>query len=164
ILEYLNELFPEKQLWPADFEARAFARCVATEMHSGFREVRYSWPMNLRRVPAHRPLNAEGEAQRERIEELWDTCRARFGAGGLRGAPPGEPLRARRGIAGRRQRQLAQEGVVIRAALRRRAELVRSRQAGQHPAFDDQPDRADERNEVDQEPPAGLAAVVETPG
>jgi glutathione S-transferase len=31
ILEYLNDLFPEKRLWPEDREARALARCVATE-------------------------------------------------------------------------------------------------------------------------------------
>ena len=27
ILEYLNDLFPEKKLWPADIDARALARC-----------------------------------------------------------------------------------------------------------------------------------------
>lgn len=82
ILEYLNELYPEKLLWPAEREARAFARCVATEMHSGFREVRYGWPMNLRRPPSYRPLNEEGEVQRARIEEIWRQCRERFGGGG----------------------------------------------------------------------------------
>src|SRR6201991_424072 len=34
ILEYLNDLFPEKNLWPEDRDARALARSVATEMHS----------------------------------------------------------------------------------------------------------------------------------
>jgi glutathione S-transferase len=82
ILEYLNELFPEKDLWPADRDARAFARCVATEMHSGFREVRYGWPMNLRRPKSHKPLDAEGEAQRRRIEAIWRECRERYGKGG----------------------------------------------------------------------------------
>ncbi|WP_164767270.1 glutathione S-transferase, partial [Mesorhizobium sp. M7A.F.Ca.CA.004.04.1.1] len=55
ILEYLADLFPEKKPWPADIDARALARSAATEMHSGFREVRYGWPMNLRRPKAHKP-------------------------------------------------------------------------------------------------------------
>lgn len=82
ILEYLNDLFPGKGLWPQEVEARAFARSVATEMHSGFREVRYGWPMNLRRPRRHKPLDAEGEKQRVRIEAIWSECRGRFGQGG----------------------------------------------------------------------------------
>lgn len=82
ILEYLNDLFPEKQLWPADRGARALARSVATEMHSGFREVRYGWPMNLRRPKGHKALDAAGEAQRARIEAIWRECREKYGKGG----------------------------------------------------------------------------------
>ena len=82
ILEYLDELFPEKRLWPQDLGARALARSVATEMHSGFREVRYGWPMNLRRPRAHKPLDAEGDLQRQRIEAIWRQCRAAHGTGG----------------------------------------------------------------------------------
>jgi glutathione S-transferase len=82
ILEYLNDLFPEKRLWPADLEARALARSVATEMHSGFREVRYGWPMNLRRPKSHKPLDPEGEKQRARIVAIWRQCREGFGQGG----------------------------------------------------------------------------------
>jgi glutathione S-transferase len=36
ICEYLAERFPEKQLWPAAVAARAEARSVSAEMHSGF--------------------------------------------------------------------------------------------------------------------------------
>jgi glutathione S-transferase len=82
ILEYLNDLFPEKKLWPEDRDARAFARSVATEMHSGFREVRYGWPMNLRRPKKHKPLDPEGDKQQERIETIWRECRERHGKGG----------------------------------------------------------------------------------
>ncbi|WP_206524998.1 glutathione S-transferase N-terminal domain-containing protein, partial [Mesorhizobium sp. M7A.F.Ca.CA.001.09.1.1] len=35
ILEYLADLFPERNLWPADIDARALARSAASEMHSG---------------------------------------------------------------------------------------------------------------------------------
>ena len=82
ILEYLSDLFPEKRLWPADIAARALARAVATEMHSGFREVRYGWPINLRRPKGHKPLDAEGDLQRQRIEAIWRECRSKYGQGG----------------------------------------------------------------------------------
>lgn len=82
ILEYLADLFPEKQLWPADPGAGALARSVATEMHSGFRELRYGWPMNLRRPKALKAMDAEGEAQRVRIEALWRQCRQSHGSSG----------------------------------------------------------------------------------
>lgn len=82
ILEYLADLYPQKKLWPDDLGARALARSVATEMHSGFREVRYGWPMNLRRPKGYKPLDAEGEAQRARIEALWRECREKHGKGG----------------------------------------------------------------------------------
>jgi len=45
IAEYVNELFPEKQLWPEDQSARAVARSVSAEMHSGFSALRTVWPM-----------------------------------------------------------------------------------------------------------------------
>jgi len=82
ILEYLAELFPEKRLWPQEREARALARCVATEMHSGFRELRYGWPMNLRRPRRHKPLDTEGDKQRARIESIWRACRQHHGQSG----------------------------------------------------------------------------------
>src|SRR5690242_7851937 len=36
ICEYLAERFPQAQLWPKDATARAQARAVSAEMHSGF--------------------------------------------------------------------------------------------------------------------------------
>ncbi|MDP1684089.1 glutathione S-transferase, partial [Hydrogenophaga sp.] len=45
IAEYLAEHFPEKQLWPADARARARARSVCAEMHSGFSALRNHCPM-----------------------------------------------------------------------------------------------------------------------
>ncbi|MDP3887936.1 glutathione S-transferase family protein [Hydrogenophaga sp.] len=47
IAEYLAERFPEKQLWPADPKARARARSVCAEMHSGFVALRSHCPMNI---------------------------------------------------------------------------------------------------------------------
>lgn len=47
IAEYLAERFPDKQLWPADVKARARARSVCAEMHSGFTALRTHCPMNI---------------------------------------------------------------------------------------------------------------------
>src|SRR4051794_23240954 len=45
--EYLHELAPEAQLWPADRAKRARARSVSAEMHSGFVALRSNMPMDL---------------------------------------------------------------------------------------------------------------------
>src|SRR6185312_6279599 len=40
ILEYLAEKYPAKKLWPGDAGARAHARSISAEMHSGFTALR----------------------------------------------------------------------------------------------------------------------------
>ena len=47
IAEYVAEKFPEKKLWPSDPQARARARSVCAEMHSGFSALRNHCPMNI---------------------------------------------------------------------------------------------------------------------
>ena len=47
IAEYLAERFPEHRLWPEDAAARARARSVCAEMHSGFTALRSNCPMNI---------------------------------------------------------------------------------------------------------------------
>ena len=47
IAEYLAEKFPEKKLWPQSVAARARARSVCAEMHSGFTALRNACPMNM---------------------------------------------------------------------------------------------------------------------
>jgi glutathione S-transferase len=47
IAEYLAEKFPDKQLWPSDVKARARARSICAEMHSGFAALRSACPMNI---------------------------------------------------------------------------------------------------------------------
>ncbi|AOW14746.1 glutathione S-transferase [Hydrogenophaga crassostreae] len=47
IAEYLAEKFPEKTLWPANAQARARARSVCAELHSGFGALRSHCPMNI---------------------------------------------------------------------------------------------------------------------
>ena len=47
IAEYVAEKFPAKALWPAERAARARARSVCAEMHSGFAALRGACPMNI---------------------------------------------------------------------------------------------------------------------
>ena len=72
----------KSRLWPDDQAARAMARSVSAEMHSGFVDVRSQWGMNLRRPKGHKPLSEAGQKQAARIEQIWRDCRAQFGAGG----------------------------------------------------------------------------------
>lgn len=53
IAEYVAEKFPEKQLWPTDPSARARARCVCAEMHSGFSALRTHCGMNIEAALPH---------------------------------------------------------------------------------------------------------------
>lgn len=52
IAETLAEQYPGKNLWPRDLHARARARSVCAEMHSGFGALRSHCPMN---IEAHLP-------------------------------------------------------------------------------------------------------------
>jgi glutathione S-transferase len=82
ILEYLAEQHPEAQLWPADRAARARARSVSAEMHSGFTALRQNCSMDFfARTPLD-PVPPEVASDIRRIVALWRDCRARFGAGG----------------------------------------------------------------------------------
>lgn len=47
IAEYVAEKFPAKSLWPHSAAARARARSVCAEMHSGFTNLRGACPMNI---------------------------------------------------------------------------------------------------------------------
>ncbi|MGA9526391.1 MAG: glutathione S-transferase family protein [Myxococcaceae bacterium] len=79
--EYLAERFPEAQLWPEDPAARAHARSVSAEMHSGFPSMRQNLGMNIR-ARKQRELNPETEREVARVVALWTEARTRYGAGG----------------------------------------------------------------------------------
>jgi glutathione S-transferase len=82
ICEYLNELFPDRKLWPADPTARATARAVSAEMHSGFQALRNDCPMKFRESLPGKAISAEVKQDIQRILALWAECHRRFGAGG----------------------------------------------------------------------------------
>ena len=79
ILEYLAERHP---LWPEDPDARAVARSVSAEMHSGFAALRQHMSMNVRRRFPGKGRTPESMADVARIVALWTDCRERFGLGG----------------------------------------------------------------------------------
>lgn len=80
IAEYLAEETPS--LWPLDGAARAVARSVSAEMHSGFATLRDLMPMNVRAVISDVERTPELNADIRRIEEIWINCRKRFGTNG----------------------------------------------------------------------------------
>jgi len=82
IAEYLNETFPEKSLWPADPRARAFARSISAEMHSGFSALRTVWPMMFTREALGHTTSGGVQRDIDRINTIWTQCRTQFGADG----------------------------------------------------------------------------------
>ncbi|WP_373999373.1 glutathione S-transferase family protein [Bdellovibrio bacteriovorus] len=80
ILEYLNEKYPEKKMWPQEVKSRAWARSVVAEMHSGFAELRKAMPGNI----AKRIMKdaADISADIQRIEQIWSECRSAHAASG----------------------------------------------------------------------------------
>ena len=77
IIEYLAEKSPEVGLWPDDRTARAHARSISAEMHSGFMALRNECGMNLHRPVVAVPLSADAQANIVRIKEIWTECRER---------------------------------------------------------------------------------------
>jgi glutathione S-transferase len=79
ICEYLAEQFPDKHMWPQDVAARALARSVVAEMHSGFVGLRSSMSMNIKARLPGRGRTAECQADIGRVCEIWEECLARCG-------------------------------------------------------------------------------------
>ena len=78
IVEYLNEKYPEKQIWPKDREARALARSVSSEMHAGFATMRSLMSHNLKKqLPGFDWSKAKTDV--ERVKQIWSECLGRSG-------------------------------------------------------------------------------------
>jgi len=83
IAEYLAER--HAGVWPADSRARAFARCAAAEMHSGFPVLRNICTMNCGLRIRLREIPPALERNLKRIGELWNEGLDRFGGPFLAG-------------------------------------------------------------------------------
>jgi glutathione S-transferase len=79
ICEYIAELYPTAGLWPDDRGARARARAIASEMHSGFTSVRSQMPMELVLDRTGEGRTPESLADIERIQDVWRTALAASG-------------------------------------------------------------------------------------
>ena len=82
IIEYLADKVGRERFWPKADDARAMARSMVAEMHSGYFPLRRQCPMNIRRRVEGAELSAEARADVVRILTLWAEARARFGKGG----------------------------------------------------------------------------------
>ena len=82
IIEYVAERFPQAKLWPEDRAARAHARSISAEMHSGFLPLRNECGMNLHRPIGGIALSDDARANIARIDQIWSECRARYGKSG----------------------------------------------------------------------------------
>jgi len=80
IAAHLAERHPP--MWPDDRAARAWARSISAEMHSGFSTLRNEMTMCIRERVDVRPWSPGLAANIERITQIWDESRRRFGAGG----------------------------------------------------------------------------------
>ena len=79
IAEYLAERFPDHALWPRDMAARARARSLSAEMHSGFTRLRSFCPMNIEaNLPEAGALIWRDQpavrADVERLVVMWRQC------------------------------------------------------------------------------------------
>jgi glutathione S-transferase len=82
IIECIADRHPELAIWPRDQSARAIARSMSAEMHSGFQQLREHCPMD---ILAHKPMQALPETVElnvRRIIASWKDSRERFGHGG----------------------------------------------------------------------------------
>jgi glutathione S-transferase len=82
IMDHVADMRPDLAIWPRETAARAMARSVAAEMHSGFGALRNACPMNLGFRHPTKDRGADVAADVARITAIWREARARFGQGG----------------------------------------------------------------------------------
>ena len=82
IVEYLAEGHREHAIWPRDRNARALARSICAEMHSGFNALRQNCPMDVNARALSPADPAAFTADTARIVAIWRDCRAQFGSAG----------------------------------------------------------------------------------
>ncbi len=80
IAEYLAER--HAGMWPGEPVARAWARSITAEMHSGFPALRNDMTMCVKERVDVRPWSSSLEVNIARVTELWNESRRRHGADG----------------------------------------------------------------------------------
>lgn len=74
IVEFLNEKYPEKHMWPQDMSERAWARSVVCEMHSSFSELRKLMPGDIKKRLKQFDYSSVRKDV-DRIQQIWTKCR-----------------------------------------------------------------------------------------
>ena len=82
IIEFLADRYGDDLYWPEDEAARAVARSMSAEMHSGFANLRRDLPMNVRKTFPPQEISDPVREEIDRILQLWAQARARFGGTG----------------------------------------------------------------------------------
>jgi glutathione S-transferase len=82
IAEYVAEKFPDKGLWPDATAARALARSICAEMHSGFADLRSRMTMNCQTHFTNVLFDVKVRKEVARVVEIWQDARQRFGGAG----------------------------------------------------------------------------------
>ncbi len=82
IVDYLADKVGRDRFWPKADDARAMARSMVAEMHSGYQALRSECTMNIRRRVDGHKISDAARADIVRILTLWAESRARFGKGG----------------------------------------------------------------------------------
>lgn len=78
IVEYFHEKYPEKNLWPKDFQARAWARSISAEMHSGFSDLRHHLSHDLQKN--FKEFNwSPARTDIDRVKAIWTECLKKSG-------------------------------------------------------------------------------------
>jgi glutathione S-transferase len=84
IFGYIRERHSDAVGWPDNSVARARARSIVAEMHSGFLSVRDELPQNIRARKSCDPedLTENCLSEIRRINEIWSICRDEYRADG----------------------------------------------------------------------------------
>lgn len=82
IIETLADRYPDRAIWPKDAKARAHARAISSEMHSGFTTIRQICPMDLGTKYATPEITVPLQANIDRIETIWSEARQKYGRSG----------------------------------------------------------------------------------
>lgn len=83
ICEFAAEWFALPAAWPMAPAARAMARSICHEMHSGFAHVRRELSFDTARAPlSTAPLSVNAQSDVARVRSIWRGARARFGMHG----------------------------------------------------------------------------------
>ena len=84
IVEYVRERTGDRVGWPAERAARARARSIVAEMHSGFLGIREELPFNVRARTRVAPDRLSDTARRQiaRVLSIWGDCRTEHASRG----------------------------------------------------------------------------------